>query len=332
MTMAVLLLPWFVVARPRRCRPSHALIAAVAGRNRRGAADPDCDQGLWRGPAAAGHLRDSGGAGALSLRRGAVLRHSRSRCHQARHSSARPHLLRAAAGRAAGRAWCPRTRPSRSFACAATSSIGLSFYRNREVVNYEEERRARRAAFAGGARVRAAMAPICIPRPRSRSILKAGIIEQLFSWPEQGLEVYLVGSAIGCSFNLRLSANSWQSAGRHFAVSRTCAFCAQRLSESSDRSRRALRAIRQANAGPRACCGHSAAEPRTSEGNAGIGASIEILDLRHFAAPVLRPVLEAEGELWEQRLHWDYRASARLLMQYLDNHMLPGYAALEAGR
>jgi ribosomal protein S18 acetylase RimI-like enzyme len=61
-------------------------------------------------------------------------------------------------------------------------------------------------------------------------------------------------------------------------------------------------------------------------------ASSEILDLRHFAAPLLRPVLEAEGELWEQRLHWDYHASTRLLMQYLDNHMLPGYAALEAGR
>ena len=60
------------------------------------------------------------------------------------------------------------------------------------------------------------------------------------------------------------------------------------------------------------------------------GTSIEILDLRHFAAPVLRPVLEAEGELWRQRLHWDYRASARLLMQYLDSHMLPGYAAIEA--
>ena len=60
------------------------------------------------------------------------------------------------------------------------------------------------------------------------------------------------------------------------------------------------------------------------------GTSIEILDLRHFAAPTLRPVLEAEGELWKQRLHWDYRASARLLMQYLDNRMLPGYAALEA--
>jgi len=62
------------------------------------------------------------------------------------------------------------------------------------------------------------------------------------------------------------------------------------------------------------------------------GVSVEILDLRHFAANVLRPVLEAESELWEQRLHWDYHPSARLLMQYLDNRMLPGYAALEAGR
>ncbi len=60
------------------------------------------------------------------------------------------------------------------------------------------------------------------------------------------------------------------------------------------------------------------------------GTSIEILDLRHFAAPMLRPVLEAEGELWRERLHWDYRASAKLLMQYLDSHMLPGYAAIEA--
>jgi ribosomal protein S18 acetylase RimI-like enzyme len=62
------------------------------------------------------------------------------------------------------------------------------------------------------------------------------------------------------------------------------------------------------------------------------GVSIEVLDLRHFAAPLLRPVLEAEGEVWKQRLHWDYRASAKLLMQYLDSHMLPGYVALEAGQ
>ncbi|MFP5208358.1 MAG: GNAT family N-acetyltransferase [Acidobacteriota bacterium] len=59
-------------------------------------------------------------------------------------------------------------------------------------------------------------------------------------------------------------------------------------------------------------------------------ASIEILDLRHFTAPLLRPVLEAEGDVWRERLHWDYRNSARLLMQYLDNHTLPGYVALEA--
>jgi ribosomal protein S18 acetylase RimI-like enzyme len=63
-----------------------------------------------------------------------------------------------------------------------------------------------------------------------------------------------------------------------------------------------------------------------------LDASFEILDLRHFAAPVLRPVLEAEGELWKQRLHWDYSISSRLLMQYFDSHMLPGYAALEKGR
>jgi ribosomal protein S18 acetylase RimI-like enzyme len=61
------------------------------------------------------------------------------------------------------------------------------------------------------------------------------------------------------------------------------------------------------------------------------GVSIEILDLRHFTAALVRPVLEVEGDLWRQRLHWDYRASSRLLMQYLDGHMLPGYAAVEEG-
>jgi ribosomal protein S18 acetylase RimI-like enzyme len=63
-----------------------------------------------------------------------------------------------------------------------------------------------------------------------------------------------------------------------------------------------------------------------------LDSSIEILDLRHFAAPALRSVLDVEGEIWEHRLHWDYRASARLLMQYIDNHMLPGFAAIKAGQ
>lgn len=62
------------------------------------------------------------------------------------------------------------------------------------------------------------------------------------------------------------------------------------------------------------------------------GVSLEILDLRHFAAPLLRPLLEAEAEVWRTRLHWDYSSSARLLMQYLDSRMLPGYAALDNGR
>lgn len=60
----------------------------------------------------------------------------------------------------------------------------------------------------------------------------------------------------------------------------------------------------------------------------GLSTSSEILDLRHFTAPMLRGVLDAEGHVWKDRLHWDYRSSARLLMQYLDNHMLPGYAAV----
>ncbi len=63
-----------------------------------------------------------------------------------------------------------------------------------------------------------------------------------------------------------------------------------------------------------------------------LGVSIEILDLRHFAAPALSPVLEAESKIWKQLLHWDYSASSRLLMQYLDSHMLPGYAAIENGQ
>jgi ribosomal protein S18 acetylase RimI-like enzyme len=58
------------------------------------------------------------------------------------------------------------------------------------------------------------------------------------------------------------------------------------------------------------------------------GTSIEVLDLRHFTAAMLKPVLDAEIALWENRLHWDYHNSTRLLTQYLDNRALPGYAAV----
>ncbi|GGG98179.1 GNAT family N-acetyltransferase [Silvibacterium dinghuense] len=59
---------------------------------------------------------------------------------------------------------------------------------------------------------------------------------------------------------------------------------------------------------------------------------LEILDLRHFSAASLRPLLDAEARVWSERLQWDYRASANLLLQYLDSRVLPGYVAIEGGR
>lgn len=60
--------------------------------------------------------------------------------------------------------------------------------------------------------------------------------------------------------------------------------------------------------------------------------AVEILDLRHFSAPTLLPLLDVESDIWRRRLHWDYRVSARLLMQYLDNRLLPGFAAVVDGQ
>ena len=59
---------------------------------------------------------------------------------------------------------------------------------------------------------------------------------------------------------------------------------------------------------------------------------LEILDLRHFTARQLRPLLEQEAEVWNQRLRWDYRSSTELLLQYLDSRILPGFVALDQGR
>jgi len=58
----------------------------------------------------------------------------------------------------------------------------------------------------------------------------------------------------------------------------------------------------------------------------------EVLDLRHFSANSMRPLLEEESRVWSERLHWDYRGSADLLLQYLDSRVLPGYVAVENGR
>ncbi len=63
-----------------------------------------------------------------------------------------------------------------------------------------------------------------------------------------------------------------------------------------------------------------------------IAAQLEILDLRHFSAHQLRPLLEREARMWKARLRWDYDSSVELLLKYLDSRILPGFVALDRGR
>ena len=59
---------------------------------------------------------------------------------------------------------------------------------------------------------------------------------------------------------------------------------------------------------------------------------LEVLDIRHFNARQLRPLLEQEAVAWEKRLRWDYKGSTELLLGYLDSHVLPGFVALDRGK
>jgi ribosomal protein S18 acetylase RimI-like enzyme len=63
-----------------------------------------------------------------------------------------------------------------------------------------------------------------------------------------------------------------------------------------------------------------------------VATQLEILDLRHFSARQLRPLLEDEARVWKRRLRWNYESSIELLLQYLDSRILPGFVALERGR
>jgi ribosomal protein S18 acetylase RimI-like enzyme len=63
-----------------------------------------------------------------------------------------------------------------------------------------------------------------------------------------------------------------------------------------------------------------------------VATQLEILDLRHFSARQLRPLLETESRVWDQRLRWNYQSSTELLLQYLDSRILPGFVALDRGR
>lgn len=61
-------------------------------------------------------------------------------------------------------------------------------------------------------------------------------------------------------------------------------------------------------------------------------APVEIIDLRHFGANELRPLLMEEARLWSERMNWDYQGSAEMILRYLDSKILPGYAAADGGR
>jgi ribosomal protein S18 acetylase RimI-like enzyme len=63
-----------------------------------------------------------------------------------------------------------------------------------------------------------------------------------------------------------------------------------------------------------------------------VASEIEVLDLRHFSARQLRPLLEREADAWRDRLRWDYRSSTELLLQYLESRILQGFVALDRGR
>ena len=66
--------------------------------------------------------------------------------------------------------------------------------------------------------------------------------------------------------------------------------------------------------------------------NGAVKTDLEILDIRHFSARQLRPILLAQARAWQQRLRWDYSNAADLLLQYLDSRMLPGFVALDHGK
>jgi GNAT superfamily N-acetyltransferase len=58
---------------------------------------------------------------------------------------------------------------------------------------------------------------------------------------------------------------------------------------------------------------------------------LEVLDLRHFSAAQLGPLLRDQAARWQRRLHWDYTRASGLLLEYIDSRVLPGFVALHSG-
>jgi ribosomal protein S18 acetylase RimI-like enzyme len=57
----------------------------------------------------------------------------------------------------------------------------------------------------------------------------------------------------------------------------------------------------------------------------------EIIELRHISARDLQPVLDEETQTWMDRLEWDFRPSAELVLEFVDLHTLGGFALLVDG-
>jgi len=64
----------------------------------------------------------------------------------------------------------------------------------------------------------------------------------------------------------------------------------------------------------------------------GVSNQLEVLDLRHFSAAQLQPLLMEEADRWQRRLFWDYSGSTAVLLKYLDSRVLPGFVALRRGK
>jgi len=87
----------------------------------------------------------------------------------------------------------PATETIAVFRVRRDAEFGLSFYRNREVVNYDESG-VPDEQHVLVARIQGRHGVDLDTQLALSELLEGRQYEQLFAWPEQGLEVYLVGS------------------------------------------------------------------------------------------------------------------------------------------
>lgn len=57
----------------------------------------------------------------------------------------------------------------------------------------------------------------------------------------------------------------------------------------------------------------------------------EVIELRHLSGHDLAPLLSEEAEKWNSMLEWDFAPSAELVLHFVNQHALSGYAAIVQG-